>query len=68
MPQISASLTVNEVLRRWPATASVLNRHAVDMCCGGGLRLDLAAASAGVDLAVFLRELEAAAAGETATH
>lgn len=58
MARVNESMTVNEVLRSWPATADVLNRYALDMCCGGGLTLTQAAAFAGADLQSLLRDLE----------
>lgn len=62
MATLDASLTVNEILRRWPATAVVLNSYGVDLCCGGALPLIGAAASVGADLDSLLRDLCEAAA------
>lgn len=62
MTRIDASTTVNEVLRSWPAAAEVLNRYALDMCCGGSLTLSQAAAAAGADLPALIEELERVAA------
>jgi iron-sulfur cluster repair protein YtfE (RIC family) len=40
---ISAGLTVNEAIRRYPATVAVFNAFGIDACCGGAA--PLAAAS-----------------------
>jgi regulator of cell morphogenesis and NO signaling len=61
MPDITATMTVDEVLRQWPTTAPVLNRFGLDLCCGGVLALGVAAASAGVDPQQLLAELKIAA-------
>jgi iron-sulfur cluster repair protein YtfE (RIC family) len=47
---LDPSLSVNEVLARWPAAVAPLNALGVDCCCGGGASLREAAASAGVSL------------------
>jgi iron-sulfur cluster repair protein YtfE (RIC family) len=49
--------TVNDVLRAHPATMSVLNAFAVDLCCGGGLTLEAAARDAGVEPQTLLRSI-----------
>lgn len=64
MSLIDSTMTVNEVLRRWPAAADVMNRYGLDMCCGVGLSLEVSAASAGADLRQMLGDLEQAAAGK----
>lgn len=55
---LSPSMTVNEVLRQWPNTLSVIDRHGLDTCCGGNLSLATSAASAGTDLQRLLQELK----------
>ena len=62
---LDASLSVNETLRRWPATIAVLNALGVDTCCGGAASLDEAAADVGVPTAELLDRL-ARAIGEGA--
>ena len=65
MPQNSApgsavptmSWTVNDVLLAHPATMSILNAFAVDLCCGGGLTVEAAARDAGVEPHTLLRGL-----------
>ena len=45
--RIDPRWTVNELLRREPSSAPVLNAFGVDTCCGGGDTIDVAAAAAG---------------------
>ena len=54
---LDPSLTVNEVLRRWPAAVGPLNALGIDCCCGGGASLRDAAAEAGVPLDELLDAL-----------
>lgn len=63
MVHVCATMTVNEVLDRWPAAAAVINLYALDLCCGGSLTLRQAAAAAGADLQALLRDLERAVGG-----
>lgn len=60
MPTVPAlaSTTVDDLLRRAPRTAPILNRLGIDTCCGGGLSLDQAARSAGLELRELLAELQ----------
>jgi regulator of cell morphogenesis and NO signaling len=51
LPLIDPSLTVNDVLQRWPAAVGALNALGIDTCCGGADSLSVAAAQAGVPLA-----------------
>ncbi|HEX7023962.1 MAG TPA: DUF542 domain-containing protein [Gemmatimonadales bacterium] len=56
-PPVTATTTVNELLRRYPASAAVLNRMAIDTCCGGGLSLEKAAEAAGLPFPTLLAAL-----------
>lgn len=47
-PEIDPTLSVNDVLRRWPFAVRTLNQYAIDTCCGGALSLADAARDAGV--------------------
>jgi iron-sulfur cluster repair protein YtfE (RIC family) len=58
---ITPDITVEEVVKRYPATREVLARLGVNHCCGAHLRLDQAAAAAGVPMATLLLALETAA-------
>lgn len=51
-------LTVNETIRRFPATVEVFNRHGIDACCGGSAPIAEAAQRDGADPATVLAELE----------
>lgn len=48
--EIQADWTVNETLRRVPASMRVLNAFAIDMCCGGEETLATAAGAANVQI------------------
>jgi regulator of cell morphogenesis and NO signaling len=50
-------LTVNEAIRRFPATVEVFNRHGIDACCGGAALIGEAATRDGADAAVVMAEL-----------
>ncbi|HEU4697810.1 MAG TPA: DUF542 domain-containing protein [Gemmatimonadales bacterium] len=49
--------TVNDLLRRAPTAAPVLNALGIDTCCGGGLSLAEAAQSAGIPTSELLAKL-----------
>ena len=51
------ALTVNEIIRRWPATVEVFNRFGIDACCGGAVPPDEAAARDGADPEALRRAL-----------
>ena len=54
--------TVNQVLRRAPATLAVFNEFGIDSCCGGELPLEVAAQRDGIELEVLLARLNAVVA------
>jgi len=54
---LTESITVNQVLRQWPKSLDVINRHGLDTCCGGNQSLAASAAAAGTDLQQLLNEL-----------
>lgn len=54
---IDADLTVNEAIRRYPATVAVFNDFGIDACCGGAAPLAEAAVRDGADLQELLRSL-----------
>lgn len=58
---IRGDMTVDEVLRQYPATLPVFNQYRVDACCGGGATLAVAAAAAGIAVEDLVAALEAAA-------
>jgi len=65
-PVIPATLTVNEAIRRFPATVAVFNDFGIDACCGGAVSIAEAAERDGVDAATLLEALERVVAEEGA--
>ncbi len=63
--KIDPKLTVEEIARRWPETATVLAKHRIDLCCGGRHSLELVAQKHKVDLDRLLKELEEAVTAKT---
>ena len=59
---VSPDMSVNDTLRRFPATVAVFNAFCIDACCGGAARLDQAAERDGADPARLLEALNGAAA------
>lgn len=57
---ITSEMTVNQVLQQYPTTLPVFNQCRVDACCGGGAKLAVAAAAAGVPVDELVAALEAA--------
>lgn len=57
--QIDATMTINEVVGRYPITLPVFNRFAMDTCCGGRLTVDEAARRHGMEVNVVMAELHA---------
>ena len=55
---VDASLTVNEIMARWPQSIAPLNSLGIDTCCGGMESLRAAAEHAGVPLPVLLAAIE----------
>jgi iron-sulfur cluster repair protein YtfE (RIC family) len=54
-------LTVNEAIRRFPATVAVFNAFGIDACCGGAAPLAEAAVRDGADPRALLEAVRAAA-------
>ncbi|HZS02895.1 MAG TPA: DUF542 domain-containing protein [Chloroflexota bacterium] len=59
---VDPNLTINEVVRRYPAALGVFNARGLDTCCGGGLPVAEAAARHGLDLSELLAALGRVAA------
>ena len=55
---LDAEWSVNETIRRFPATVTVFNEFGVDACCGGAATLREAALEAGIPLGQLLAALE----------
>ena len=58
---IHAGVTVNEAIRRFPATLAVFNDFGIDACCGGAAPVAEAATRDGADPAALLAALRVAA-------
>ena len=43
--RIAPEMTVNDVVRQYPASISIFNEYGIDTCCGGGVALAVAAAA-----------------------
>ncbi|HEX2204528.1 MAG TPA: DUF542 domain-containing protein [Longimicrobium sp.] len=55
--RISGTMTVNEAIRRAPATLAVFKRHGIDSCCGGALPIATAAERHGARADALLEAL-----------
>lgn len=52
-----AEVTIEEIVRQYPESLKVLQKHRIDLCCGGRLPLRDAARKHRVDLEQLLLEL-----------
>ena len=59
--ELDCGWTVNDVVKRHPATMEVFNRYGLDTCCGAMLTVEQAAHQDGVDTRILCAELHAAA-------
>lgn len=50
-------MTVNEAIRRYPATVEIFNRYGIDACCGGAAPVLEAAVRDGADPVTLENEL-----------
>lgn len=50
-------MTINDVIKAFPATLPVFNNFGIDSCCGGARTLEQAASEGGIDLNAFLTAL-----------
>jgi len=57
--EIDATLSINDIVRRYPASLSILTARGIDTCCGGDIPLSIAAADANLDLSALLDEMKA---------
>lgn len=58
--ELDCTWSVNDLIRRHPATLPVLNRFGVDTCCGGMLSIEEAARANDLDREALCAELHAA--------
>ncbi len=54
---VDQELSVNEVMKRYPATMGIFNRFGIDTCCGGNASVTEAARRDGVDLDSLLEAI-----------
>ena len=54
---IDQELSVNEVMKRYPATMEIFNRFGIDTCCGGNASVTEAARRDAVDLDSLLEAI-----------
>jgi iron-sulfur cluster repair protein YtfE (RIC family) len=54
------SLSINEIIRRIPASVAVLNAYGIDTCCGGEISLAESSKEIGVAPENILRAITAA--------
>jgi hypothetical protein len=65
--ELDCTLSVNDVIMRYPATIAVFNRFGVDTCCGGILSVEAAACANDVDREALCAQLhDAVRRGSTA--
>lgn len=57
LTQLDPTLTINEIVARYPEAIAVFNRLGFDTCCGGGITVDEAARRDGVDASAVLGAL-----------
>ena len=50
-------MSVNETIRRFPATVEIFNRYGIDACCGGAAPVEEAAIRDGADPVALQAEL-----------
>ncbi len=55
--ELPDDLTVNDVIRLWPATVGTFNDHGIDACCGGAVPVREAALRDGADPDALVRDL-----------
>ena len=58
--EITADMTVNEIIAQHPETVAVFSRLGIDSCCGGALPLAEVARKHRFDFIALLAELEQA--------
>ncbi len=60
LTQLDPTMTINEIVARYPATIAVFNRFGMDTCCGGGVSVGQAAYRDGIDVDLVLTALREA--------
>lgn len=54
---LDPTLTINQIVARFPETIPIFDRFGLDICCGGDVRVEEAAQRDGVDAAEVLSAL-----------
>lgn len=57
MRTIKPSMTINDVVNKYPETMKVFNDYGFDTCCGGAEFISTAAASLGINVPKLIKEL-----------
>jgi len=57
LTHLAPTLTINEIVARYPEAIAVFDRFGFDTCCGGGITVDEAARRDGVDASAVLGAL-----------
>jgi iron-sulfur cluster repair protein YtfE (RIC family) len=60
---LDPTLTIKEIVARFPETVPVFRRFGLDTCCGGGVRIEEAAQRDGLDAADVLAAVRQALEG-----
>jgi regulator of cell morphogenesis and NO signaling len=60
---LDPTLTIKEIVARFPETIPVFRRFGLDTCCGGGVRIEEAAQRDGLDAADVLAAVRLALEG-----
>jgi len=60
---LDPTLTIKEIVARFPETIPVFRRFGLDTCCGGGVRIEEAAQRDGLDAADVLSAVRQALEG-----
>ena len=55
---IDPTLSINEIVHRYPVALGVLNEHGIDTCCGGAKPLEEVARRHALDLGRLRADLE----------
>lgn len=63
MALVTAEMTINDVVKKYPATMKVFNQYNVDSCCGGAQSIKAAAELNGANLGKLMADLNTAASG-----
>lgn len=61
MNNITKDMSINQIIRDYPKAMPILNRHNIDMCCGGVHTLDEVCKIKKLNLTTLLKELNQAA-------